>query len=270
MSAVQKRLADKVALVVGAGQTPGPTVGNGRAISCLFAEAGARVVCVDRDMARAEETAAAIRDAGGTATALACDITDGAACDDMVERAHASYGKIDILINNVGIGGRGDGPADKLSEDAFDLILDVNLKGAWRTIRGVVPLMQAQGGGSIVNISSLASLAGGFQAAYEVSKAAMNRLTISLAQAKAKRGIRCNAILPGLMDTPMAVDGIAKSQGRPREEVKAERDARVPLGGKMGTARDTAYAALFLASDEAKFITGVLLPVDGGMGTRIG
>jgi len=138
------------------------------------------------------------------------------------------------------------------------------------TIQAALPVMRAQGAGAIVNISSLASVAGGNQVAYEVSKAGVNRLTTSVAQSNARYGIRCNAIAPGLMDTPMAVSGIAQATGRTTAEVRAERDRRVPLGGKMGTAWDTACAALFLASDEARFITGAILPVDGGMGVRIG
>jgi len=130
--------------------------------------------------------------------------------------------------------------------------------------------MREQGEGAIVNISSLASIAGGIQIAYEVSKAAVNRLTTSVAQSNARYGIRCNAILPGLMDTPMAVAGIAQASGQDQEAVRQARNARVPLGGRMGTAWDTANAALFLASDESQFITGVLLPVDGGMSVRIG
>jgi NAD(P)-dependent dehydrogenase (short-subunit alcohol dehydrogenase family) len=158
-----------------------------------------------------------------------------------------------------------------VEEAAFDRIMTVNLKGMWLTIKAAIPVMREQGeGGAIVNISSLASIAGGNQVAYEVSKAAVNRLTTSVAQANAKYGIRCNAILPGLMDTPMAVAGIAAARGEDQEAVRKARNARVPLGAKMGTAWDTAYAALFLASDEAQFITGVLLPVDGGMSSRIG
>jgi NAD(P)-dependent dehydrogenase (short-subunit alcohol dehydrogenase family) len=131
-------------------------------------------------------------------------------------------------------------------------------------------VMREQGGGAIVNISSLAATAGGIQVAYEVSKAAVNRLTTSTAQSQARYGVRCNAIMMGLMDTPMAIAGIAGAQGRTQDEVRAERNARVPLGGKMGTAWDTAHAALFLASDDARFISGAILPVDGGMGVRIG
>jgi len=263
------RLAGKTAVVVGAGQTPGSTIGNGRAMAILFAREGADVLCVDRDGARAQETAAMIAEAGGRAGALEANIVKTGATDAVVAAAKARFGRIDILVNNVGIGG-GDGPAHKVEEAAFDRILSVNLKGMWLTIKAAIPAMRAAGGGAIVNISSLASIAGGNQVAYEVSKAAVNRLTTSVAQANARHGIRCNAILPGLMDTPMAVAGIASANGQEEEEVRQARNARVPLGGKMGTAWDTAYAALYLASDEARFVTGVLLPVDGGMSSRIG
>lgn len=263
------RLEGKAAVVVGAGQTPGDTVGNGRAMAILFAREGARVLCVDRVGERAEETAALIREAGDEAFALQADVTRAADAAAIVAEAMARLGRIDILANNVGIGG-GDGPVHKIEEAAFDRILSVNLKGMWLVTKAVLGVMREQGSGAIVNVSSLAARAGGIQVAYEVSKAAVNRLTTSTAQSQARYGIRCNAIQPGLMDTPMAVAGIAGASGRSQAEVRAERDARVPLGGKMGTAWDTAYAALFLASDEAKFITGAVLPVDGGMGVRIG
>ncbi len=263
------RLDGKTAVICGAGQTPGQTIGNGRAMAILFAREGARVLCVDRVAERAQETADMIAAEGGQAYVLAANIAKADGADAVIAAAGETLGRLDILVNNVGVGG-GDGPAHKVEEDAFDRILAINLKGAWLTSKAAIPVMRAQGGGAIVNISSLASLAGGTQVAYEVSKAAMNRLTTSIAQSNAKYGVRCNAILPGLMDTPMAVAGIAQATGQDVEAVRQARGARVPLGGKMGTAWDTAYAALFLASDEAAFITGVLLPVDGGMSSRIG
>lgn len=263
------RLQGKTAIVVGAGQTPGETIGNGRAMSILFAREGAEVMCVDRVAERAEETAAMILAEGGKATAFTANVTSAADCDALIQTGKARLGRIDILVNNVGIGG-GDGPAHRVEEAAFDRILSVNLKGMWLTIKAAIPVMREQGGGAIVNISSLAGIAGGNQVAYEVSKAAVNRLTTSVAQSNAAKGVRCNAIMPGLMDTPMAVAGIAQASGQEQEAVRAARNARVPLGGKMGNAWDTAYAALFLASDEAGFITGAILPVDGGMGSRIG
>lgn len=179
------------------------------------------------------------------------------------------FGRIDVLVNNVGIGGDGDGPPKHLTEEAFDRILRVNLKGGWLVSKACLPAMESQGAGSIVNISSLAARAGGFQMAYQVSKAGMNRVTRSVAMSMARRNIRCNAITPGFMDTPMAIQGIAAARGIAPDDLRAERSARVPMG-RMGTGWDTAHAALFLASDEAGFITGVILPVDGGQGAQIG
>ncbi len=263
------RVDGKAVVVVGAGQTPGETIGNGRAMAILFAREGGRVLCVDRVAERAEETALMIVEAGGEASSMAGDIVKAADCVRIVEEAKARLGRLDILINNVGIGG-GDAPAHRLEEGAFDRILSVNLKGMWLTIKAALPVMREQGAGAIVNISSLAARAGGIQLAYEVSKAGVNRLTTSVAQSNARYGVRCNAIEMGYMDTPMAVSGIAAASGRPTSEVRAERDARVPLRGKMGDGWDTAHAALFLASDDARFISGAILPVDGAMGTRIG
>ena len=264
------RLQGKIAIIVGAGQSAGETVGNGRAMALLFARHGAQVLCVDRDLASANETVALIAAEGGHAVPLQADVAHDADCAAIVAEAKSRWGRIDILVNNVGIGGGGDGPAHRADEQAFDRILTVNLKSAWMTIKHAVPIMREQGFGSIVNISSLASLAGGNQVAYEVSKAGMNRLTTSVANANAGHGLRCNAVLPGLMDTPMAISGIAAAIGSTTSAVREARNARVPLRGKMGTAWDTAHAALFLASDEANFITGVLLPVDGGMAARVG
>ena len=259
----------KSVVVVGAGQTPGETIGNGRAMAVLFAREGAKVLCVDRLVERAEETAEQILGEEGEALAMAADITKAADCARIVSEAKDRFGRVDVLINNVGIGG-GDGPAHRVEEAAFDRVLAVNLKGMWLVTKAVLEVMREQKAGAIVNISSLAARAGGIQLAYEVSKAGVNRLTAHVAISQARYGIRCNAVQPGLMDTPMAVAGIAGASGRTQEEVRAERDARVPLGGKMGTGWDTAHAALFLASDDAGFITGAVLPVDGGMGVRIG
>jgi NAD(P)-dependent dehydrogenase (short-subunit alcohol dehydrogenase family) len=260
------RVDGKIAVVVGAGQTPGETFGNGRAIALLLAREGATVLCIDRAADRAQETAEMIVAEKGTASWLAADVTKAADCAQIVAEARARHGRLDILVNNVGIGGGGDAPAHRLEERAFDRIMTVNLKGMWLTIKAAIPVMRAQGGGAIVNISSLAALSGSTQLAYEVSKAAVNRLTTSVAQSNARHGIRANGIMMGFMDTPMAVSGIAGATGRSTADVRAERDARVPLRGKMGTAWDTAHAALFLASDDAGFITGELLRVDGGMG----
>ena len=273
-----KRVAGKIVVVVGAGQTPGETIGNGAAIAQLFAREGATVLCVDRIAERAQQTADGIAAdaiaretaAAATVSSMAADITKADDCARIVEEARRRHGRLDILINNVGIGGGGDAPAHRLEEEVFDRILGVNLKGMWRTIKAALPVMREQEGGAIVNISSLAATSGATQLAYEVSKAAVNRLTTHVAQSNARYGIRANAIMMGFMDTPMAVSGIAAATGRPTAAVRAERDAMVPLRRKMGTGHDTAYAALFLASDEAGFITGEILRVDGGMGLGLG
>lgn len=267
------RLQGKTAIIIGAGQTPGETIGNGRAMAMLFAREGAQVLCVDRDLARADETVAAIEAEGGTAWSHAADIVRADDVAGIFDAALARWQTIDILVNNVGIGVTGpqsDGPAHVASETAFDTTLDVNLKGMWLTIKAAIPIMRARGAGSIVNISSLASVAGDTAIAYMVSKAAVNRLTLAVASSNAAHGVRCNAVLPGLMDTPMGIDATVAATGASAAQVRAARDARVPLKGGMGDAWDTAYAALFLASDEAKYITGALLPVDGGFTTRVG
>jgi NAD(P)-dependent dehydrogenase (short-subunit alcohol dehydrogenase family) len=263
------RLKGKIAIVTGAGQTPGETIGNGRAMAILFAREGAEVLCVDRVLERAEETAALVAAEGGKAFAHQADVSRNAECVAIVEAAKTRWGRVDILVNNVGIGG-GDGPVHRVEEAVWDRIMNVNLKSTWMMSKHALAVMRAQEGGSIVNISSLAAIAGGNQVAYEVSKAAVNRLTTSTASANARHGVRCNAIMPGYMDTPMAVSGIAAATGQTTQAVRETRDARVPLRGKMGAGWDTAYAALFLASDEAAFVTGVVMALDGGMSTRMG
>ncbi len=263
------RLAGKTAVVVGAGQTPGETIGNGRATAILFAREGAAVMCVDRRMASAEETAAMIVQEGGRASAYEADITREADCEALAAEGKARLGRIDILHNNVGIGLR-DRSVTQLREEDFDRILATNLKGMWLTIKHVLPVMREQGGGAIVNISSMAAVASSNLVAYGMSKAGVNKLTRITAAGNTQYMIRCNCIMPGLMDTPMAVGGRASEQGRSTDDIRAQRDAQVPLGRKMGTAWDVAYAALFLASDEAKFVTGAILPVDGGMSAGVG
>jgi NAD(P)-dependent dehydrogenase (short-subunit alcohol dehydrogenase family) len=263
------RLKDKVAIVVGAGQTPGDTIGNGRATAVLFAREGARVLLVDRDLASAEETGALIAREGGSASALAADICIEDDCKRIAQTCVERYGRIDILHNNVGTGAGDSGPTH-IDLGAFDRILRVNLTGPLLTCKYVLPTMREQKGGVILNVSSIASIAASGLVGYKTSKAGLNALTHSLATGNAKYGIRVNAILPGLMNTPMAIESISSASGMPKEKLIEARDRQVPLGGKMGSAWDVAYAALFLASDEAHFITGVLLPVDGGQSARIG
>ena len=262
------RLEGKAAIVVGAGQTPGDTIGNGRATAILFAREGARVLLADRDLASAEETLAMIEKDGGTATAFEADVTDEDACRAMAAACVEAFGRIDVLHNNVGIG-TGDAGVIRLEVDVWRRIFDVNLTAMFLTCKHVLHVMREQRSGSIINISSVASIASTGMAAYKVSKAGVNALTQQIAMGNARYGIRCNAILPGLMNTPMAIEGIAKATGASKEQLIEARNAMVPLGG-MGTAWDVAKAALFLASDDASFITGVLLPVDGGQSVRVG
>lgn len=263
------RLDGKRAVVVGAGQTPGETIGNGRATALLFAREGARVVLVDRDDASVHETREMIAEEGGDAEVVLADISATGENERLVEEAVFVLGGIDVLHNNVGIGAH-DGSVTRLEEDAYDRIMRVNLKAMWMTCKHVVPVMREQGGGSIINISSLASIASaGSLVAYKLSKAGVNALTESIASSYARFGVRANAILPGLMDTPMAVDARARTTGESREDVASARAKGVPMG-HQGTAWDVANAAVFLASDESRFVTGVLLPVDGGQSVRVG
>ena len=263
------RLAGKVAVVVGAGQTPGDTIGNGRATAVLFAREGARVVAVDRRLDSAEETVAMIRAEGGEAVALYADATREDDCAALVDECVKRHGRIDVLHNNVGIGGGDAGPAH-VSEEAWDRILSVNLKSVIFPCKHVLPVMREQQGGAITNVSSIAAICVTPAVAYKTSKAGINAYTQTLALGNAKYGIRANVIMPGLMETPMAIEGLSAELGIAKEKLIAQRHAAVPLGGHMGTAWDVAWAAVFLASDEARFITGVLLPVDGGQSARIG
>ncbi|MEZ6031308.1 MAG: SDR family NAD(P)-dependent oxidoreductase [Hyphomonadaceae bacterium] len=265
---MSRRLEGKTAVIVGAGQTPGETIGNGRAMAVLFAREGAHVMCVDRNLASAEETVAQIAGEGGQAFAFEADVTKAETCAAIAREAIVRLKRIDILVNNVGTG-RGDAPPHAIEEEAWDRIMNINLKSMAMTIRHVLPVMRQQKSGAILNISSLAAIAGHHMVTYEVSKMAVNRLTTVVAAGNAKHGIRCNVIMPGLMDTPMAITGIAAATGKSAEALRAERSARVPMG-HMGTAWDTAFAALFLCSDEARFITGAVLPVDGGTSVTVG
>jgi NAD(P)-dependent dehydrogenase (short-subunit alcohol dehydrogenase family) len=267
------RLKDKIAIVVGAGQSPGEGMGNGRATVLRFAQEGAKVLAVDNNLASAEETAAAVRqdarerayEAGGECVAFAADVTKEAALQAMVADARERWGRIDILHYNVGVSiAGGDAPLDKITEDAFDRIAAINLRGAIMACKHVLPVMREQRSGVIVTISSVAAWEQYPNVVYKATKAGLIAFTQQIAIQNAEHGIRANVILPGLMDTPMAVDTRARATGKSRAEVAAGRDARVPLRHKMGTAWDVANAALFLASDEANFITGVALPVDGG------
>src|SRR5262245_38327008 len=256
------RLKDKIAIVVGAGQSPG---GNGRATVLRFAQEGAKVLAADNNLPSVEETVAMARQSGGECLAFEADVANESTLAAMVEAARGRWGRIDILHYNVGVSiAGGDAPLDQISEVAFDRIAAINLRGAIMACKHVVPVMRAQRAGVIITISSVAAWEQYPNVVYKATKAGLIAFTQQLAIQNAEFGVRANVILPGLMDTPMAVDTRARTSGKSRAEVAASRDARVPLRHKMGTAWDVANAALFLASDEANFITGVALPVDGG------
>jgi NAD(P)-dependent dehydrogenase (short-subunit alcohol dehydrogenase family) len=265
------RLESKTAIVIGAGQSPGTGMGNGRATALRFAQEGAKIMAVDRELGLAEETAVLVRQAGGDCFAFEADVTKESAMAAMVAEAKQRWGRIDILHYNVGVSlGGGDAPPLEITEQAFDNIVAINLRGAVMACKHAVPLMREQRSGVILMISSLAAIEKYPYVTYKATKAAMIAFTEQVAIQNAEFGIRANVILPGLMDTPMAVDTRARKTGKSRAEVAAMRDARVPLRRKMGTAWDVANAALFLASDEANFITGVSLLVDGGGALDIG
>jgi len=263
------RLQNKVAVVFGAGQTAGETIGNGRATAVLFAREGAKVLLVDRDETSVLETKKMIEAEGGQASTAVADVINELEVKAAIDQAVSEYGRIDILHNNVGIGRNDTGPSH-MTEEIWDTIMDVNVKGAVFACKHVLPIMRAQQSGSIINISSVAAVCAVGIVAYKASKAALNAYSHSVAMGNAKYGVRSNVIMPGLMDTPMAVEGYAAAQDMAREDVRAARNARVPLQQQMGTAWDVAHAAVFLASDEAKFITAVELPVDGGQSAKIG
>ena len=259
-----ERLKDKVAIVTGAGSV-GPGWGNGKATAVLFARERAKVFCVDISLAAAEETRDIIRSEKGVAEAWRADVSDSKAVRAMVDACVEKYGRIDILHNNVGILSVG-GPVEQ-SEEEWDRVHAVNLKGDFLTCKYVLPVMEKQGKGVIVNISSISSVrwVGVPYISYSTSKAAINQFTRIVALQYAGKGIRCNSILPGLMRTPMVEKYLAETYAHGDvEEMFRIRDAQCPTG-KMGDAWDVAYAALFLASDESRYVTGVELVVDGGL-----
>lgn len=261
------RLRGKVAVVFGAGSV-GPGWGNGKATAVLYAREGARVMLVDRKAAAVEETRAIIAAEGFACEAATADVTRDAEVAAVVARTVATWGGLDILHNNVGITQMG-GPED-LTEDQWRRCLDINATSVLLTTKHAIPEMLRRGGGAIVNISSLAAVrwTGYPYLAYYAAKAAVNQMTVAIALQYARQGIRCNAIMPGLMDTPLIYQQIA-GQYASVEEMVTARHAATP-GGRMGTAWDIAHAAVFLASDESRFINGHCLPVDGGQALRAG
>ena len=249
------RLAGKVAIVTGAGSRA-EGVGNGRAAAILFAREGAKVLLVDQDRAAADETLRMIRDEGGEAAALAADVTRSDECRAMVDDAVRRWGRLDILDNNVGIGGRA--TVVEVDEGDWDHLMRVNVTSMMLTSKHAVPAMAKNGGGAIVNISSISALRPRGLTPYSVSKGAVIALTRAMAIDHAPQGIRVNCIAPGPVYTPMVyADGMS-------EELRDRRRRASPLGIE-GSGWDIGNAALFLVSNEARYITGVVLPVDGGV-----
>ena len=250
------RLEGKVAIVTGAGSS-GPGIGNGKATSVMFAREGAKVLLVDAVVERADETLSMIDQEGGVASVFKADVANADECRRMVEAAIERYGRLDILDNNVGITRHG--TVLDIEEEDWDHIMAVNVKSVGLTSRYAIPRMTETGGGSIINISSIAGLRAHSNTLYSASKAAVIGLTISMAADHGRDNIRVNCIAPGLVYTPMAVAVTDVD-----DEIREQRKKVAPLGTE-GTAWDVASAALYLASDEARWVTGTVLPVDGGL-----
>ena len=256
------KLAGRTVLVFGAGSV-GPGWGNGKAAAVLYAREGARVVAVDLNAEAAEATRALIAAESGTAIALAGNITHAADIDAVIARTLAEFGRIDVLHNNVGITDMGG--LEEISEERWQRVMDINLTGVFLTCKAVLPVMLRQGRGAIVNISSVAAAVINRYPyfSYYASKAGLNHFTRALAVQYAKQGIRANVVMPGVMDTPLVREQIA-GEYEDHDAMMRARDAMSPMG-RQGTAWDVARASVFLASDDAAYITGVCLPVDGGL-----
>ena len=258
----RNRLEGRVVLVFGAGSV-GAGWGNGKAACVAYAREGATVIAVDRERSAADATASIINALGGRARSLEADVTNSASVKAVVDEVMKAEGQIDVLHNNVGTTIMG-GPVE-LTEADWHTVIDVNLTSAFLTCKHVLPGMLARGKGAIINISSIAAIryTGYPYAAYYAAKAGVNQFTIGLALQYARQGIRVNAIMPGLMNTPLIYQQISGQYSDAQAMARARHEA-TPMG-RMGTAWDIAAAAVFLASDEANYITGVCLPVDGGL-----
>ena len=257
------RLRGKTAIVTGGGSI-GPGIGNGKAVAVLFAREGARVVVVDSNLEAAEETRRLIDEEGGECFTCRADVTVASDCGRIARECIEAYGRIDILHNNVGI--EIPGGILEITEDDWDRTLDVNLKSVFLMSRAVLPHMVEQGGGAIVNISSINGIRTlpALSGPYGASKLGMVALTREIAIEFASKGVRCNAVLPGMMRTPFVEASLTQAWGGDVEEMMQLRDAMIPIG-KQGESWDVAHAALFLASDDAKYVTGASLVVDGGL-----
>ncbi len=258
------RLKGKVAIVTGAGSTPGEGIGNGKATAVTYAREGASVMLVDLRPEAAEETKRMIEKEGGKSFVFQANVAQFQDCQAMVAQCCKTYGRVDILHNNVGVGQKTYGGPLIVDEADWDRVININLKSMFLTCKAGLPQMLKQQKGAILNISSIAAVRySPTHFIYSISKAGVNALTRSLAVEYADKGIRVNAIMPGLMDTPMIERQKVLFNGD-REKMRRARGERVPMK-HMGEGWDIAYASLFLVSDEAKYITGQVMAVDGGM-----
>lgn len=261
------RLQGKIAIVTGAGCI-GPGWGNGRAVCVRFAEEGATIFAVDRDLDCVTETVARVEAAGGTIVVQQCDVTESASIAAMVKACLDRFGRIDVLVNNVG-GSAAGGPVE-MAEETFDAQVAYNLKSVFLTCKHVLPVMEKQGAGAIVNTASTSGIrwTGAAQVGYAATKAGVIQLSRVVAVQYAARGIRVNTVVPGQLHTPMVEARLAGQRtGGDIDALLKSRIDRIPMGF-MGDGRDTANAAVFLASDEARFVTGTEIVVDGGMSVR--
>jgi NAD(P)-dependent dehydrogenase (short-subunit alcohol dehydrogenase family) len=266
---MDRRLDGRTAIVFGGGQIPGEDTGNGRAAAIVYARNGAQVVVVDRNLESAEETVRIIAAEGGRAVAVRADVTIESEVQAATLTAVETYGSIDVLHNNIGVNA-GDGVLGEVDADAFDRMIAINLRGMFFACHSALPVMIEQGKGTIVNIASTAPIMSYPFAVYQMSKSGVLTLTKHVAINYAQYGIRANAILPGLINTPMAIEHQVARPGATREAVLESRKALTPLKGAVATAFDVANAALFLASDDAQFITGTEIVIDGGQSLRCG
>lgn len=253
------RVEGKVAIVTGAGSTPGPGVGTGKAAAVVLAREGARVLLVDLHPERAEITRRMIEEEGGEAAVLGADVTRAADCASMVGAALDAFGALDILVNNIGLAALG--TVVDTSEEAWDRSLDVNLRTVFLASKHAVPAMAARGAGAIVNVASISALRGDGTAAYSAAKGGLLALTVDMAYSHGRQGIRVNAVAPGHITTPMVHSVTDPARAEHFDRLRAE----AGLLGTAGTGWDVAWAVAFLASDEARWITGVTLPVDSGV-----
>ena len=261
------RLQNRIAIVTGAGSV-GPGWGNGRATCVRFAEEGAKIFAIDRDPDKTAETVERVTAVGGEIVTYQCDVTSNESVAAMVKACVDRFGRIDVLVNNVGGSAHG-GPVD-MPEEVWDAQVDYNLKSVFLTCKHVLPIMERQKSGAIVNVASTSGIrfTGAFQVGYAATKAGVIQLSRVVAVQYAAKGIRVNTVVPGQLHTPMVEARLAKQcAGGDVKALLEQRQKRIPIGF-MGDGRDTANAALFLASDEARFVTGTEIVVDGGMTVR--